>query len=69
MFYCDCQRCGERFDNGGIFHVVLTRLDCKPLGGGHTYTNGQPQIVERGTVLCEQCMTTILEVIDNDSVK
>ena len=69
MFYCQCECCGERLDNGGIFHLVLNRLDCKPLGGGFAFSSGQVQVVEKGAVLCEQCMTTIVEVWENDSVK
>lgn len=61
MYYCECQRCGERLDNGGIFHLIMTRLDCKTLPEAQANTTA--------LILCEQCADTIGEVVDDDSVK
>lgn len=61
-----CPRCGEPFDEGGVYYVALSRLPFN-LDGGVSSVFPENVPVEHYFV-CEQCAATIREVIDNGSI-
>lgn len=66
LYYCP--RCGQPFDEGGVYYIPISRLPFN-LNDGKLQSMFPDVTVCEHYYVCEQCAATIREVMDDGLIR